>query len=48
VELDGRQHGVPDRRKQDAEREHFLQSRGIKIKPGPPTNCAAGHDPGQI
>ena len=30
IELDGRQHGFPDRRNHDAEREAFLQSRGIK------------------
>ena len=30
VELDGRPHGVPDRRKHDAEREQSLQSHGIK------------------
>ena len=30
VELNGSQHGFPDRRKHDAEREKFLQSRGIK------------------
>jgi very-short-patch-repair endonuclease len=30
VELDGSQHGFPDRRKHDAERERFLKSRGIK------------------
>ena len=30
VELDGSQHGFPDQRKHDAEREKFLQSRGIK------------------
>jgi len=30
VELDGRQHGFPDQRQHDAERESFLQSRGIK------------------
>jgi hypothetical protein len=29
VELDGRQHGFPDQRQHDAERESFLQSRGI-------------------
>jgi len=29
VELDGSQHGFPDQRKHDAEREKFLQSRGI-------------------
>ena len=30
VELDGSQHGFPDKRRRDAERERFLQSRGIK------------------
>ena len=30
VELDGRQHGFPGQRNHDAEREKFLQSRGIK------------------
>jgi very-short-patch-repair endonuclease len=30
VELDGSQHGFPDQRKHDLEREGFLQSRGIK------------------
>ena len=30
VELDGSQHGFPDQRKHDVEREKFLQSRGIK------------------
>ncbi|MGA3265245.1 MAG: DUF559 domain-containing protein [Verrucomicrobiota bacterium] len=30
IELDGRQHGFPDQRKHDAEREAFLVSRGIK------------------
>ena len=30
VELDGSQHGFPDRRKHDLEREKFLKSRGIK------------------
>jgi len=30
VELDGSQHGFPDRRKHDMEREAFLKSRGIK------------------
>ena len=30
VELDGSQHGLPDQRKHDVEREKFLQSRGIK------------------
>jgi very-short-patch-repair endonuclease len=30
LELDGSQHGSPDRRKHDAVREKFLQSRGIK------------------
>jgi very-short-patch-repair endonuclease len=30
IELDGRQHGLPDQRKHDLEREKFLQSRGIK------------------
>ena len=29
VELDGRQHGFPDQRQHDAERESFLQSHGI-------------------
>src|SRR5450631_2286035 len=29
VELDGSQHGFPDQRKHDKEREKFLQSRGI-------------------
>ena len=30
IELDGRQHGFPDRQNHDAERAAFLQSRGIK------------------
>ena len=30
VELDGSQHGFPDQRKHDTEREKFLKSRGIK------------------
>ncbi|MGA2280859.1 MAG: DUF559 domain-containing protein [Verrucomicrobiota bacterium] len=30
IELDGRQHGFPDQRQHDVEREKFLQSRGIK------------------
>jgi very-short-patch-repair endonuclease len=30
IELDGRQHGFPDQRQHDLEREKFLQSRGIK------------------
>jgi very-short-patch-repair endonuclease len=30
VELDGSQHGFPDQRKHDMEREKFLKSRGIK------------------
>ena len=30
VELDGSQHGFPDQRKHDMEREKFLQSRYIK------------------
>jgi len=30
VELDGRQHGIPDQRKHDLEREKFLQSLSIK------------------
>ena len=30
VELDGNQHGFPDQQEHDAEREKFLQSRGIK------------------
>jgi very-short-patch-repair endonuclease len=30
IELDGRQHGFPDRQNHDAEREAFLQSYGIK------------------
>jgi very-short-patch-repair endonuclease len=30
LELDGSQHGFPDQRKHDEEREMFLQSRGIK------------------
>ena len=30
VELDGSQHGFPDQRKHDLEREKFLQSLGIK------------------
>jgi len=29
VQLDGRQHGFPDQRQHDAERESFLQSHGI-------------------
>jgi len=33
IELDGRQHGFPDERKHDLEREKFLQSRGIKTLP---------------
>jgi very-short-patch-repair endonuclease len=30
IELDGGRHGFPDQQKHDAEREQFLQSRGIK------------------
>jgi very-short-patch-repair endonuclease len=30
IELDGGQHGFPEQQKHDAEREKFLQSRGIK------------------
>jgi ATP-dependent helicase HrpA/adenine-specific DNA-methyltransferase len=30
IELDGRQHGFPEQRRHDEEREKFLQSRGIK------------------
>jgi very-short-patch-repair endonuclease len=30
VELDGSQHGFPDQREHDQEREKFLKSRGIK------------------
>ena len=30
VELDGSQHGFPDQRENDVEREKFLQSHGIK------------------
>jgi very-short-patch-repair endonuclease len=30
VELDGRQHGYPDKQSHDAKREKFLKSRGIK------------------
>ena len=30
IELDGSQHGFPNRRKHDEEREKFLKSRGIK------------------
>ena len=30
IELDGGQHGLPDRQKHDAEREKFLRTRGIK------------------
>ena len=30
IELDGSQHGFPDQRKHDLEREKFLQSLGIK------------------
>ena len=30
IELDGSQHGFPDQRKHDLEREKFLQARGIK------------------
>lgn len=30
VELDGSQHGFPDQRKHDLEREKFLQAHGIK------------------
>src|ERR1700689_5413256 len=30
IELDGGQHGFPDQQNHDAEREKFLQSRGIK------------------
>jgi very-short-patch-repair endonuclease len=30
VELDGRQHGFPDQRRHDADREAFLKSRGVK------------------
>jgi adenine-specific DNA-methyltransferase len=31
IELDGSQHGFPEQRKHDEEREEFLKSRGIKI-----------------
>ena len=31
VELDGSQHGFPNQRKRDLEREKFLKSRGIKM-----------------
>jgi len=30
IELDGSQHGFPEQRKHDLEREKFFQSRGIK------------------
>jgi len=30
IELDGSQHGFPDQRKHEQEREKFLKSRGIK------------------
>ena len=30
VELDGSQHGFPDQRRHDEERERFLKSRGVK------------------
>jgi very-short-patch-repair endonuclease len=30
IELDGGQHGFPEQQSHDAERERFLQSRGIK------------------
>jgi uroporphyrinogen-III synthase len=30
IELDGSQHGFPEQQRRDAERERFLQSRGIK------------------
>jgi very-short-patch-repair endonuclease len=30
IELDGSQHGYPDKQNHDAEREKFLKSRGIK------------------
>jgi very-short-patch-repair endonuclease len=30
IELDGRQHGFPEQQRHDAERERFLQTRGIK------------------
>src|ERR1700733_5788499 len=30
IELEGSQHGFPDQRKHDLEREKFLQSRGIE------------------
>ncbi len=30
MELDGSQHGFPDQRKHDLEREKFVRSRGIK------------------
>jgi very-short-patch-repair endonuclease len=30
IELDGSQHGFPDQRKHDTEREKFLKSHGIK------------------
>jgi len=30
IELDGSQHGFPEQQKHDAERDQFLQARGIK------------------
>src|ERR1035441_6650538 len=30
IELDGSQHGFPDQRSKDADREKYLKSRGIK------------------
>src|SRR2546429_387837 len=31
IELDGRQHGIPDQQKNDAERDKWLETRGIKV-----------------
>ena len=48
VELDGRQHGFPDQRQHDAERESFLQSHGIIFIAGFAAVCcwtsSAGRD----
>ena len=31
IELDGRQHGAPEQQRHDAERDAFLERRGIKV-----------------
>ncbi|MCX8092266.1 MAG: endonuclease domain-containing protein [Verrucomicrobiae bacterium] len=31
IELDGFQHGHPSRRREDAERDSYLESRGVKV-----------------